>query len=296
MRTLYFIPVLGLILFASCARPTALFDYELDKSEAPRKLKFENKSENAESYEWDFGDGNTSTELSPEHKYYLSGSYKVKLTAEKGKRKNIYEKQIDIMAPEKCLVVMETTLGSLTFELSDLTPKHRDNFLKLADEGFYEGLLFHRVIEGFMVQGGDPNSRNASPEARLGTGGPGYQVDAEFNENLAHVKGALAAARQPDSVNPQKRSSGSQFYVVQGKPANQDALNRNEARLGIEYSSELRDQYMSLGGTPFLDQGYTVFGQLVEGFDVLDEIASVATNPGDRPIEDIKILKVVQVK
>ena len=192
------------------------------------------------------------------------------------------------------LAQISTRFGDMVVQLSDSTPQHRDNFVKLAEEGFYDSLLFHRVIRGFMVQGGDPNSRNAAPSARLGNGGPGYTVPGEFRNDHLHYKGALAAARQGDAVNPERASSGSQFYIVQGKrtPASQllnleATINRKDASANFHYSDEAIARYDSLGGTPFLDMDYTVFGYVISGLEVIDSIASVPTAPGDRPLEDV---------
>ncbi|HZH68660.1 MAG TPA: peptidylprolyl isomerase [Chitinophagales bacterium] len=193
------------------------------------------------------------------------------------------------------MVIISTSLGDMKVKLYDETPLHRDNFIKLAKEGFYDGLLFHRVIQGFMVQGGDPNSKNAQPGQPLGSGGPGYTVPAEFNPDLIHKKGALSAARMGDQVNPQRASSGSQFYIVQGKPSSSAELNSMSMRTGVQYTDEQKAVYEQIGGTPFLDMQYTVFGEVVEGLDVIDKIAAVRTAPGDRPIEDVKFtVKVVK--
>ncbi|MCL4156698.1 UNVERIFIED_CONTAM: hypothetical protein GTU68_030514 [Idotea baltica] len=184
--------------------------------------------------------------------------------------------------------MIETSMGDIKVELYDSTPGHKANFIKLANEGFYDGLLFHRVMGGFMIQGGDPNSKSS--------GGPGYTIPAEIEDNLVHYKGALAAARQGDQVNPRKKSSGSQFYLVHGGPVSEQSLNRQEQQTGVIYSDEIRKKYYEVGGTPFLDFGYTVFGQVIEGFDVLDAIATSKTKPGDRPEEDIIIFDVVLIK
>lgn len=189
-------------------------------------------------------------------------------------------------------VLIETNLGSMVIQLSDSTPGHRDNFVKLVEEGFYEDLLFHRVIKDFMIQGGDPNSRGAEPTARLGNGGPGYTIPAEIRADHVHVKGALAAARQGDQVNPLKASSGSQFYLVHGKTYNEMELARMEERVRgnapeFQYTPEAKEAYAISGGTPFLDMGYTVFGHVTEGINVVDSIANVQTRRGDRPLEDV---------
>ena len=189
-------------------------------------------------------------------------------------------------------VALETQFGTMTIELFDDTPAHRDNFIKLVDEGFYNDLLFHRVIKDFMVQGGDPNSRDAKEGARLGMGGPGYTIEAEMDSTHLHLKGALSAARQGDQVNPEKRSSGSQFYLVQGKTYSEDQLANFESRMqknhpGFAYTEEQKAAYATAGGTPFLDMEYTVFGQVIEGLDLIDSIAAVRTARGDRPLEDV---------
>jgi peptidyl-prolyl cis-trans isomerase B (cyclophilin B) len=202
---------------------------------------------------------------------------------------------IIIDPPAKCLIEITTDFGVMTAELYDATPQHRDNFLKLAEEGYYNGLLFHRIIDGFMIQGGDPNSRNAAPNASLGSGGPGYQIPAEFVDTLVHIKGALAAARTGDAINPEKKSSGSQFYIVVGGPVDNTTLSMLEKRKGIPYTEAQRKAYAEKGGTPHLDHDYTVFGHLVTGFDVLDKIAKVQTNAGNRPLSDVKMtVKVIR--
>jgi peptidyl-prolyl cis-trans isomerase B (cyclophilin B) len=194
-------------------------------------------------------------------------------------------------------VKISTSFGDMVLELYDNTPQHRDNFIKLVQEEFYNDLLFHRVMGGFMIQGGDPNSRGAEAGQPLGSGGPGYTVEAEFNSQLYHQKGALAAARQPDRVNPEKRSSGSQFYIVQGGPWTKERTLGVEKQINMKrdsanyfhYTDEMMEVYSSAGGTPFLDQEYTVFGQVIEGMEVIDKIAAVETLPGDRPKEDVKM-------
>ena len=209
-------------------------------------------------------------------------------------------------ANNPALVEITTQFGSMIVQLSDSTPQHRDNFLKLVEEQYYDGLIFHRVIQDFMIQGGDPQSREASANSRLGNGGPGYTIEAEIRPDLIHTKGALAAARQGDNVNPQRRSSGSQFYIVQGRPFGETELEGIENRIAnfaqeygnglanvedgqFAYSDEAREAYMTEGGTPFLDMQYTVFGQVISGLEIIDIIASVQTDRqrGDRPVQDV---------
>lgn len=241
-------------------------------------------------------------------------------------------------------VKISTSFGDMFFTLYDETPKHRDNFKKLIREKYFDDLLFHRIIREFMVQGGDPLSRNADSMQTLGNGGPNYTIPAEINKNLVHTKGALCAARTGDDINPNKESSGSQFYIVQGKKvpkkeleeimnaknyqrkqqvfnnmvmkdtvmANRLALIQQTQgkdavqkyiiqQLGPTIDDEYKkvefiydgnqvNAYAEIGGTPFLDQDYTVFGQMVSGFEVLDKIAIVYTNPQtNRPFKDIKM-------
>ncbi len=244
-------------------------------------------------------------------------------------------------------VKMTTSLGDVVILLYGDTPKHRDNFVKLVNEGYYNGTLFHRVINEFMIQAGDPDSKTAAPGQRLGAGGPGYTIDAEINfPTHFHKRGALAAARQGDQVNPQKRSSGSQFYIVTGKklaPAQLAALKeqlhnsqmqsvfngfaaehmdeirkyqaeRDTAALRVlqqklvaqteEYvaknplslTPEMEQAYTTVGGTPHLDNAYTVFGEVLEGMDVIDKIEKVETDRSDRPREDVKIISMEVLK
>ena len=284
-----YIYLFSFFLLASCARPIANFTVQGEDRTAPAALEFENKSENAETYEWDFGDGSTSMDETPSHRYRSSGNYLVILKAKKGNKSRKVEKRVKIDAPENCLIEIETNFGIMIAELYDETPLHRDNFSKLAEEGFYDELLFHRVIESFMIQEGDPKSKNAGEGTPLGNGGPGYQIPAEITTTLTHVKGALAAARTPDQVNPEKESSGSQFYVVHGKYITESALNRIENQKDIRYTPEQRAAYLENGGFPTLDQEYTVFGKLISGYEVLDKIATVDRDRRNRPSEDVKM-------
>ncbi|HAQ37968.1 MAG TPA: peptidylprolyl isomerase [Saprospirales bacterium] len=183
-------------------------------------------------------------------------------------------------------VEIQTVHGNMVFELYNSTPLHRDSFIKLIDSGFYDELLFHRVIHDFMVQGGDPDSKNAGPEIRLGSGGPGYLIPAEIG--ALHVRGALAAARIGGKANPDKFSSGSQFYIVQGlKKLNELDLEEAVRQHNRSYTEDEKRIYLEQGGYPALDNEYTVFGKLVQGFDVLDKIATVETDSDDRPLQNL---------
>lgn len=196
-------------------------------------------------------------------------------------------------------MTMETSKGTIRIELYNETPLHRDNFIRLAKEGFYDGLLFHRVISSFMIQGGDPASRNAEKGARLGASADTATIPAEIRfPALFHKRGALCAAREGDSGNPQRASSASQFYIVYGTRFNDEMLDQVQARLGrttqgtVKLTDDVREAYKAKGGTPHLDGQYTVFGEVTEGMDVVKEIQWADTDENDRPIEDIQIIKV----
>jgi len=183
-------------------------------------------------------------------------------------------------------VLISTKYGDMTAVLYNETPKHRDNFIKLVKEGWYNNSPFHRVINHFMIQGG----QNAD-----GRRDPGYTVPAEFVYGLYNKKGALAAARMPDQVNPEKASSGSQFYIVQGKTYQKPELLSLAQRTGVSYSDEQIKAYETIGGTPHLDGSYTVFGEVIDGLDVIDKIAAVKTGAGDKPVEDVVMsIKIIE--
>ena len=187
-------------------------------------------------------------------------------------------------------VVITTEFGSIQLRLYDETPLHRDNFIKLVQEKYLDSTLFHRVINAFMIQGGDPDSKHAIAGSMLGNGGPAYTIPAEFRQGIFHKKGALAAAREGDQVNPSKASSGSQFYIVQGKVWTLDELNMLAKRMGKTFSPEQIKTYTTLGGTPHLDDNYTVFGEIISGWEVLDKIAAVACDGNNRPLKDILMM------
>jgi cyclophilin family peptidyl-prolyl cis-trans isomerase len=282
---------LCVLVLVGCARPMATFSVtDQEDLRAPARVSFNNTSSNAEYYEWDFGDGTVSQASNPEHLFAEAGTYLVSLKAYKNENKvsESYQ-QVQIIGPDACLVELSTEFGTMLIELYDATPLHRDNFLKLVREEFYDDLLFHRVIKGFMIQGGDPNSRGAAQGAPLGSGGPGYTIPAEFVDTLVHIKGALAAARTGDAVNPERRSSGSQFYIVDGRQVSEQMLQTVEARNDFRYAQDDKEIYLQMGGTPALDQNYTVFGRVISGLSVIDRISSVRTNPRDRPREDVKM-------
>ena len=183
-------------------------------------------------------------------------------------------------------VLISTDYGDVKVKLYNETPLHRDNFVKLVKDGFYDGLLFHRVINHFMIQGGDPNSKDAQEGQMLGDGNLGYTIPAEFVNGLYHKKGALAAAR---TNNPQKASSSCQFYIVQGNIWDDNGLQMIEQHYGKTFSPQQRESYKTVGGTPHLDNDYTVFGEVVEGLEVIDKIAAVPCDSNNRPKKDVKM-------
>ncbi|HPI30807.1 MAG TPA: peptidylprolyl isomerase [Bacteroidales bacterium] len=182
--------------------------------------------------------------------------------------------------------LLKTTYGDITLKLHNDTPQHRDNFTKLVNSGFYNGSIFHRVINKFMIQGGG---------AKGGTEDAGYTVPAEILPQHFHKFGALAAARTADQVNPLRASSGSQFYIVQGKVYTNQDLDFFEQQMNKKFTAEERTAYTTVGGTPHLDGAYTVFGEVVEGFDVINKIAAVKTQPGDKPVEDVT-MEIIEIK
>lgn len=245
------------------------------------------------------------------------------------------------------VIVMETNYGTMKIKLYEETPLHSENFLKLVKKGFYDGQLFHRVIKDFMIQTGDPKSINAAKGSRLGTGGPGYTIPAEFNPNFYHKKGALAAARQGDKTNPKRESSGSQFYIVKGVTYTEEQLTTDAKELKSQFSKFINEpenaaikenviklqrarkygeiqkllelykptiesyynvnltkdfpadrlkSYTTIGGTPHLDDTYTVFGEVIEGLEIIDKIASQNVDQYSRPLEDIKIIRMYTEK
>lgn len=182
-------------------------------------------------------------------------------------------------------VLIETEYGNMTAVLYNETPLHRDNFVKLTNQGWYNGSIFHRVINNFMIQGGGKGEKND----------PGYTVPAEFVGKYFHKKGALAGARKPDQVNPAKASSGSQFYIVQGNVSTDKQLDIFQIQTGKTISPERREAYKTIGGTPHLDDDYTVFGEVIEGLDVIDKIAAVQTGPANKPLKDVT-MKITVIK
>ena len=200
-------------------------------------------------------------------------------------------------------VLLETTAGNIRIALFDETPLHRDNFLKLVQEHVYDSLLFHRVIKDFMIQSGDLHSKHAKPGQRLGSGDYDYTIEAEFRlPQIFHRRGMVAMAREGDRVNPEQRSSACQFYIVWGRVYNDARLMKIQERLDttthgrVQLTPEMQQVYKTVGGIPHLDGQYTVFGEVVEGLDVVARIQQSATDPYDRPLEDVRILRATVTK
>jgi cyclophilin family peptidyl-prolyl cis-trans isomerase len=196
--------------------------------------------------------------------------------------------------PKEQRVRIITDSGDIVIKLYNQTPLHRDNFIKLVNEHYFDSLLFHRVINHFMIQGGDPDSKHAKPGQMLGDGGPGYTIPAEFDSTLFHKKGVLAAAREGDDVNPKKASSASQFYIVQGKKFTDEDFKTLQTKRGVIVPEWKKETYRTIGGTPHLDMNYTVFGEVVSGLEVIDKIASAKTDGNNRPIQDIRMKIVLE--
>jgi peptidyl-prolyl cis-trans isomerase B (cyclophilin B) len=201
---------------------------------------------------------------------------------------------------KETVMVVETTMGTVEFKLYNETPLHRDNFIRLAEEHYFDSLLFHRVIDNFVIQGGDPNSKYAAPGQELGDGEPDWRVPAEFrlDKGIFHHKGVVNAAREGDDTNPDRESCASQFCFMMGSPMTEEQLDRAQARLDrqtggtVKLTPEMREVYKRVGGSPHLDGQYTVFGEVVSGMEVLEAIQKVATDANDRPLEDVRMLRV----
>ncbi|MDB5203246.1 MAG: peptidylprolyl isomerase [Ferruginibacter sp.] len=202
-------------------------------------------------------------------------------------KKKLPVKKVAINAQQPIRIKITTDSGVMILKLYDSTPLHRDNFVKLVKAGFYDSLMFHRVIPEFMIQGGDPQSKTASAGSMLGNGGDDMgRIPAEFRKTLYHKKGVLAAARDG---NPEKASSACQFYIVEGKKISDAELDMMEARKGIKYTAEQRNVYKTQGGTPFLDQEYTVFGEIESGMEVINKISTAPRDGNNRPFGDIRM-------
>jgi len=278
------------LTFIGCSKPIADFTLLSERSSAPVEVDFINISTGADTYQWTINNDVISDSTNIQHLFLSSGRYVVDLVAQKGDKTSRMSKEFIIQAPEECLIYMETSLGSLIFSLSELTPRHRDNFLKLVEDSYYDGIAFHRVIDGFMIQAGDDKTREKRKRIKHEE-----IIDKEFNNQLMHYKGAVAAARMPDDVNPERASSGTQFYIVDGRPLTSSDLESFESGKLFDYTAEQKEQYLKIGGAPQLDGEYTVFGFLVGGYETLEKISEVKTDNRNNPEEPVRILKVISI-
>jgi len=219
--------------------------------------------------------------------FYNSGRHQIELKAIKDGKQATYSSELVIAAPEFCTVKINTTEGAMLFELFEDTPLHLANFINLVEKDFYKNLIFHRVISGFMIQAGEKSKEYKSIDSDHLA-----QIPQEINAQQLHYKGALAAARMPDNINPEKSSSGLQFYIVQGRPVNEEQLADYEASRLENFTEDQKKKYLNLGGAPQLDGEYTDFGNMLSGFEVLNKIASANTDKQDRPHEEIRILNI----
>lgn len=251
----------------------------------PAKLYFENKSKNASEFVWLIDGDEVSSDENLQYEFLSSGRYVIELKSREGTKQAIQTTEVFIQSPDNCLVLLETTAGNLIVELLEEPSGHLMNFIELSESGFYNGLSFHRVINDFMIQGGDNSSRS---------GGKRFDnpptIPEEINADYPHYRGALAAARMPDDMNPTKASSGSQFYIVDGRKLSEANMKKAQSSKLFNYSPDQITKYIEQGGAPQLDGEYTVFGYLISGFDVLDRIAESTTDSYDKPLQDIKII------
>ncbi|MBT8232553.1 MAG: peptidylprolyl isomerase [Saprospiraceae bacterium] len=283
-QILYFFTI-GLLATA-CSKPVANFLIEEDKVQIAESVSFVNSSQGAETFVWSINGDVQSNEKDFKNTFYESGRHTIGLKAIKGS--DISEKTSDVFitAPQECKVFIKTNFGNLILGLYEETPIHLNNFVDLVENGFYDGIKFHRIMDGFMIQGGDVKTRDKSFNGTYQS-----EIHAEINSHAYHVRGALAAARMPDEINPDKKSSGTQFYIVDGRNIDIDNLRDTESSKLIDYSEEQIAQYLENGGAPQLDGEYTVFGYLIEGYDVLDKISGVETDEKNKPLEEVIILE-----
>lgn len=258
MKKLFYANILALLLLISCNRddvkpqPEGSFVYAY--SENPREIKFTASGSNINTWTWDFGDGKTAEGQEVTHIYDSSGEFTVTLTVGNDAGTKPHTKQVRVVDK---IIEIKTSFGDMYMWLYDQTPKHKANFLKLADEDFFDGTTFHRIIQAFVIQGGDPNSKDSDPN-NDGSGGPGYTIPAEITPTLKHIYGAVGAARLSNDVNPNRESSGSQFYVV-----------------------------VNTAGTPHLNNEYTVFGFVMKGMDIATTISKQPKDSNNRPNDNI---------
>jgi cyclophilin family peptidyl-prolyl cis-trans isomerase len=294
-RKLIYFMLLAAFL-SNCSKPIADFQIDVANLVIPSKIGLINQSSKAETFEWIIGDSIISRDRSPNYQFNNSGRHTIILRAKKGKKATETKKEVFLKPPNVCLALLSTSEGDILLKLYDNTLEHQNNFAKLVEDGFYKDILFHRVINGFMIQAGDPSSKGATSGQRLGSGDIGYTLPKEINKQNFHVKGALAAARLGDQSNPDKRSSGCQFYIVHGEGVTPAQLDNVEAGFDFKYPTTIREKYFKIGGAPQLDMNYTVFGEVIEGLEIIDRIATMKTDGNNRPTNDVKIKNLIILK
>jgi len=282
LRYLFFL--IACLLLGQCSAPIAGFDSGKDAMVVPATITFKNTSKNATEYTWLVDNKEVSTEEHLSHTFLSSGRHVVELQAFEGAKIQTTKKEVIVRPPTECLVQIETTQGNLIVSLNEDTPRHLKNFSELVESGFYNGLIFHRVIENFMIQGGGNEYRSGGrryPDPKT--------IEHEIKQEWPHYRGALAAARMPDDMNPTKASSGSQFYIVDGRKLSAGKMEKIQDDKLFNYTEEQIAKYLEVGGAPQLDGEYTVFGHLLIGYDVLDRIAEATSDSYDKPLQDITI-------
>jgi len=272
-------------LATACSKPVANFLVEGD-TQLTSTIAFTNNSSNAEKYIWKVNNEIVSEEKNLEYSFYESGRHSIQLTASKGNKSSSEISEVIIEPSSTCLVLLKTNYGNMVFTLNEETPSHLTNFVEMVNNGYYEGIVFHRVIDGFMIQGGDASLRQTKYNGIIPS-----VLSHEINNSQYHTRGSLAAARMPDNINPDKNSSSTQFYIVDGRSVDEDKLKDTESSKLINYTDNQIADYLKNGGAPQLDGEYTVFGSMLDGFEVLESISIVKTNEKDKPLEDVIILE-----
>lgn len=275
---------------SACAKPISDFKILSENQVAPTHIEFKNLSTGSENYIWKVDSEVVSDSTHLNHLFLSSGRHTIELVSSKGSKESKSHQDLFIEAPTECLVHILTNYGPLVVSLSDETPRHRDNFLQLVNSSFYDGIKFHRIINGFMIQAGDPKTNLASQKIKYPK-----EIEQEIDNKLLHYRGALAAARLPDNINPTKASSGTQFYIVEGQQLTAKAIEEYGYSRLEDYTEEQKLKYLEKGGAPQLDGEYTVFGQLIDGYDTLDKISNVKTDKSNKPIEPVIIIKTTSI-
>lgn len=280
-----------LVLFlSSCSKTTADFIIRPSNNTVPLYLNASNKSGETDSLKWYVNGLPVSKDLDLGHQFIRSGRHTIELKVYKKGKVSTKSKEIILQAPITCYILMRTNFGDMVFSLNEQTPIHRDNFIELIESSYYDNIRFHRVIDGFMIQAGDQKTRTPFKHVNHKE-----VIQQEIIPALIHKRGALAAARMPDDINPDKNSSGSQFYIVDGKKLTEKEIEKYESSKLQDYTKVQKVEYLEFGGSPQLDGEYTVFGQLLHGFNTLEKISQVKTNRKDYPETEVIILSIESI-